>query len=258
MAKADRQKSKLGYYHVIMRSVCGQPLFGDKGDYSTFIFTLRRYLEARSLSLVAYCLMCSHVHLLLFDPEDERSDFLRRIAISYALYFNRRHFRCGHLYRDRYKCEAICDDRALLEVFRMILQHPEAAGITEADRYPWSSYGEHGAEDALTDTSVIDRLIGGPALFRDFLRFRGGDGVPCARDFDEMTPMGIDRAFADCALYDIIGTSDGTRLRFLSEEDRTRALQELRRIGLSASQLESLTGIRRSVIRSIQVPGMGK
>lgn len=69
---------------------------------------------------------------------------MRRLLTGYAIYFNLRHKRSGHLFQNRYK-SIVCEEEAyLLELVRYIHLNPLRAGLvkdTESlDRYPWSGH----------------------------------------------------------------------------------------------------------------------
>ena len=69
---------------------------------------------------------------------------MRRLMTGYAVTFNRRHKRNGHLFQNRYK-SVICEDEPyLLELVRYIHLNPLSAGLvnslTELDGYPWSGH----------------------------------------------------------------------------------------------------------------------
>lgn len=56
-----------------------------------------------SLRLHAYVLMSNHYHLLLETPEGNLSRAMQWFNVSYTVWFNRRHGRCGHLFQGRFK-----------------------------------------------------------------------------------------------------------------------------------------------------------
>ena len=67
-----------------------------------------------------------------------------RLLTGYAVSFNLRHKRAGHLFQNRYK-SIVCDDEAYrLELLRYIHLNPLRAGIVttldELSRYPWSGH----------------------------------------------------------------------------------------------------------------------
>ena len=88
MQRAARQKSESGYYHVILRGIGKQILFEDDEDNERFPSTAQRCRMELGFELVAYCLMENHVHLLLHDTKDRLDLIMKKIAGSYAHYFN--------------------------------------------------------------------------------------------------------------------------------------------------------------------------
>jgi hypothetical protein len=58
-------------------------------------------------------LMTNHVHLLLCPRRTRLATFMRRLLTGYAIYFNLRHKRSGHLFQNRYK-SIVCEEDAYL------------------------------------------------------------------------------------------------------------------------------------------------
>jgi len=63
---------------------------------------------------------------------------------GYAVTFNKRHKRSGHLFQNRYKSIVCEEDPYLLELIRYIHLNPLRAGLVEdlkqLDRYPWTGH----------------------------------------------------------------------------------------------------------------------
>ena len=70
---------------------------------------------------------------------------MRRVLTGYAVYFNHRHKRVGHLFQNRYRSILCQKDAYFLELVRYIHLNPLRAGIIktvgELERYPWSGHG---------------------------------------------------------------------------------------------------------------------
>ena len=86
-----------------------------------------------------------HFHLLIRSNQSDLSGFMRRLLTGYAVTFNRRHQRTGHLFQNRYK-SIVCDAQAyLLELVRYIHLNPLRAGLvadlTALADYPWCGHG---------------------------------------------------------------------------------------------------------------------
>jgi hypothetical protein len=89
--------------------------------------------------------MDNHVHILLFSGHQGIPIFMRSLLTGYAIWYNRRYRRSGHLFQNRYK-SILCDEDAyLLELIRYIHLNPYRAKMVQSlealDRYPWSGHG---------------------------------------------------------------------------------------------------------------------
>lgn len=129
MPRGPRELSEQGLYHVIMRGAGKQVLFEDGRDYEVFLQMLRRALERFSLSVMAWCLMSNHVHLLVDDAKGELSGFAHLVSTTYARHFNERWGHVGHVFSSRFTSVAIGSDEQLLATMRYIHQNPSRAGM---------------------------------------------------------------------------------------------------------------------------------
>ena len=68
----------------------------------------RMSIEAKC-SIYAWALMTNHVHLLFKSGKKGISTVMRKLLTWYAIYYNRRHKRTGHLFENRYK-SILCDE----------------------------------------------------------------------------------------------------------------------------------------------------
>ena len=241
MPRQARQHSE--YMHIIVRGIGKQILFENDADRTRYLDFLRKYQKDTGISILAYCLMENHVHLLVHDENDNLSAFMKKTGGSYAQYYNRKYDRAGHLFQDRYKSEPIRDEAYLLSAFRYILNNPQKAGICAAEEYPWSSVKEYGRPDGITDTTMLCEMIGSVDLFLHFLS-QPGD-VECM-DVDSRKK---DDTWALTVLQKTLSVSSGTILQQYDRKERDNALALLKKKGLSIRQIERLTGINRGVIQ---------
>lgn len=152
-----------GYYHVYNRGHNKQRIFLNHKDFMRYRSRLEGYLEKHNVTLLAYCLMPTHIHLLLRqDADQEIERFMHRLHTAYTMYFNIRYDRVGSAFQGRFKAKHIESDEYLLHVSRYIHLNPieiiRAQGpALRLEEYGWSSYQEYigGAYTSLCDTSVI-------------------------------------------------------------------------------------------------------
>ncbi len=144
MPRKGRIISSSKIYHVVSRGNEKKPIFLDREDHERFIGTLRRKQKEKSFTLYAYCLMKSHYHAVLNEEEAGISSIMSSINTAYAIYFNKKYDRVGHLFQGRFRSEAIEDEAYFLTAVKYVHNNPVAAKlVNEASQYPWSSYGSY-------------------------------------------------------------------------------------------------------------------
>lgn len=139
----EYQKSHTRVYHLILRSINQQEIFYDELDRRRFLQTLKNAKEKYQYELYAYVLMDNHIHLLLLDEENNLSKIVQSIATSYAMYFNKKYRRIGHLFFNRFKSKNVNTLSYFMNLIRYIHFNPEKAGICKYSKYAWSSYPEY-------------------------------------------------------------------------------------------------------------------
>ncbi len=244
MPRGARKKSESGYYHIVQRGIGKQILFEDDEDNRRFLAIMQRYRRELGFELMAYCLMENHTHILIHDSQDQLDLIMKKIAGSYAYYFNQKYERSGHLFQDRFRSEPVEDDAYLLSVIRYIHKNPEKAGIAKAEKYRWSSYAAYLSPCGEIDNSLALDMLGGPERFVEFMR--SGTDESC---LDMQERHTIRDEAARQMICDTCGIVSGTQLQQWTKKDRDAALRKLKSQGLTVRQLERLTGINRGVIQ---------
>jgi len=107
MPRTRRIKSETGIYHVVLIGNNKQTIFEDEEDNKMFLITLKQFRKKSGYSILGYCLMGNHVHLLMKTGEESIGQCFRRIGASYVYWYNLKYFRVGHLFQDRFKSEVV-------------------------------------------------------------------------------------------------------------------------------------------------------
>jgi putative transposase len=129
-------------YHITSHGIVSLPIFVDDRDRWRFIGMLDEVTRKFKWRCLAFCLMTTHYHLLV-RPGDDPSRAMHRLNGRYALEFNRRHGRRGHVFESRYRPRAVETDSHLLEVIRYIALNPVRAGLARTpEGWRWSSYAQ--------------------------------------------------------------------------------------------------------------------
>ena len=130
--------------HVMARGIERRKIFRNDKDRASFLERLAVILEETQTQCYAWALIPNHFHLLLRTGPTSMSTVMRRLMTGYAVTFNKRHKRSGHLFQNRYKSTICEEDPYLLELIRYIHLNPLRAGLVkdlkELDKYPWTGH----------------------------------------------------------------------------------------------------------------------
>jgi len=191
-------------YHIYTKSIAGFKIFSNNSDYLRMFNVIRYYkrektamkfsdfiriaqykkekwldtfIESHSgnklVEIVAYCIMPTHLHLILKQTEENGiSTFMRYILNSYARYFNVKYKRKGPLWEGRFKNLLVKADEQLLHLTRYIHLNPVTAYLVDKpEEWIASSYREYLSDvdnkDKICEYS--DLLEAGGVSYKDFV-----------------------------------------------------------------------------------------
>jgi len=130
-------------HHVMIRGVDGCDIFRDDHDREDLASRLDRWVP----SLGAYCLastfMSNHAHFILESGIGGLSQLMARVLTGYAMRFNLRHDRDGHLFQNRFLSELIHDDAYRKTSIAYVFRNQIEIGLTldEVIASRWCSLG---------------------------------------------------------------------------------------------------------------------
>ena len=251
MTNRPRQLSDTGLHHVVARGNGRQIIFEDDRDRQTFRAMLRRVMAEQGVSILAWCLMDNHVHLLLHDDSERLSGAMQHLLTGYARYFNVRTCHVGHVFQQRFYSEPIKSDEHLLATVRYIHLNPVKAGMALADEYAWSSYREYIGEADVCDTELVLSMLGGADGFKELCcggrEYEAGfEGSMRLSDSDVLR-------IAHAVARDL-GLENPAALKGADLPERNKGIAWMRSAGLSIKQIERMTGIGRGAIARVKKP----
>jgi REP element-mobilizing transposase RayT len=173
--------------HVIVRGIEKRDIFLDDDDRASFVRRFSLLLQETETECLAWALLSNHFHVLVRPKSEKLSTFMRRLLTGYAVTYNLRHCRTGHLFQNRYKSIVCEEDAYLLELVRYIHLNPLRAGLVtdvEAlDTYPWTGHAVllggqtlAGQNDAEILALFGKRAKSAREAYRDFIRDGAGQG----------------------------------------------------------------------------------
>jgi putative transposase len=146
-------------YHVFNRGNQKQNIFVDESDYLNFLKRITIVLgqmtehglrikpvPKEAFSILCYCLMPNHFHLLIRQNSNLGIDrLIAKASTSYAMYFNRKYKKVGNLFQDAFKAKLVDNDSYFTYLSAYIHNNPSDPKI-----YPYSSFLDYCGDRAGT------------------------------------------------------------------------------------------------------------
>ena len=130
-------------HHVVVRDNQKQVIFLSDGDRIRYLQLVERYMDRYRFTLLSYCLLDNHVHLLLQQENTPLSTIMQGLQQSYTQFYNRKYATSGHVFQQRFASYPCMEDAYLVSLIAYIHKNPKASGVVQsADDYRWSSHHE--------------------------------------------------------------------------------------------------------------------
>jgi REP element-mobilizing transposase RayT len=153
-------------HHIICRGIEQTYIFRDDADRDSFVERFGRVISETQTPCYAWALIPNHFHLLLKTGNVPITSVMRKLLTGYAVTFNRRHRRAGHLFQNRYKSILCQEDSYLLELVRYIHLNPLRAKLVssmkqlDSYKYGGHSYVLGKRDNEWQDTNYVLKLFG--------------------------------------------------------------------------------------------------
>ena len=144
MPRVSRESLNTSFFHIITQGVNKEYIFNKKEYIEKYLDLINKYKEKYDISILAYCIMNNHAHLLLYIKDiANMSKFMHKIDGVFGQFYNKCEKRVGIVFRNRYVSEAIYNEKYLVNCINYIHMNPVKAGIAKkCDDYEYSSYKE--------------------------------------------------------------------------------------------------------------------
>ena len=131
-------------HHVMARGIDGRTLFSKVSEYEDIISRLEQLVVELKFSVYAWVIMPNHLHLLIRTGPEPISFLMHRLLTGFAISYNKRHERTGHVFQGRFKSVLVQEDTYFLKLINYIHLNPLKAKIVnsleELDTYKWSGH----------------------------------------------------------------------------------------------------------------------
>ena len=149
-------------FHVLVQGIAKSYIFDLDKDKSVYLNYLNESVKKHDVSLLAYCVMGNHAHLLVSTEDKESiSKCFYQVNRSYAQYYNAQRRRVGYVFRNRFRIEAIIGEDYLVNCISYIHNNPVKSGMVKrATTYKFSSCKSYETRKGIVDFEKLDELVG--------------------------------------------------------------------------------------------------
>jgi len=122
-----------GLFHVASRSIAEEHIFRDDRDYHAGVQIIGELATAKFFRCHDFCLMPTHYHLVGTFEEGMLEVAIHRLNRRYAVGFNRRHGRRGHVFDSPYTSVEVVNEGHAFRLPEYLAENPPYRP------WPWSS-----------------------------------------------------------------------------------------------------------------------
>ncbi|MBC8246123.1 MAG: transposase [Deltaproteobacteria bacterium] len=222
-------------HHVIIRGIERKKIVSNDQDRQDFVGRLGKIALETETLVYAWALMTNHAHILLRSGPSGLPRYMRRLLTGYAISYNHRHRRNGHLFQNRYKSIVCEEDSYFKELVRYIHLNPLRAklvdNLTQLERYRYCGH------------SVLVGSVKNDWQDRDYvLNWFGPKERMAKRAYRGFVKMGIDQGHRP----DLVGGG------LIRSQGGWAAVEALRRLGVREKSDERILGSSEFVEQLIQ------
>jgi REP element-mobilizing transposase RayT len=212
-------------HHVIVRGIERRKIVDDDQDRRDFASRMGTIASETSTSIYAWALMTNHAHIFLRSGPSGLPEFMKRLLTGYAISYNRRHRRHGHLFQNRYKSIICEEDPYFKELVRYIHLNPLRTKLVESlgrlDQYRWCGH------------SVLLGRVKNEWQDRDYvLRWFGAKEGEAKKAYRQFVKKGVDQGRRS----DLVGGG------LIRSQGGWSAVKAMRRLGVREKSDERILG----------------
>ena len=163
MPRVDRREEAGAVHHVVAQGNGRAAIVLDDLDRQRLLIGLARVVRAKGWRVIAYCLMDTHLHLVVLTPAPSLSLGMRQVLGPYARWFNLRHGREGHLFRSPFYSVRLDESHLITASVYVDLNAVRGGICRHPAEYRWGSYrAVAGLERfGLADPGLLLAVLGG-------------------------------------------------------------------------------------------------
>lgn len=157
--------------HNMVQGINREYIFEKNEEKQKYLYLMKKYNVEHKVSIIAYCIMDNHAHLLLHSNDSKNlSSFMKEINTRYALYYNKKKERVGYVFRNRFESKIMGTELQTLRCIKYIHMNPVKAHIVETeDRYQFSSYNHYINQNQFINSKILNSIFNSEKDYLDKL-----------------------------------------------------------------------------------------
>jgi REP element-mobilizing transposase RayT len=173
VSRRGRREAPGAVHHVVAQGNNRQAIVLDDSDRVVLLQGVADGACRFSWCLHAYCLMTTHLHVVVETRDPNLGQGMGRLLGGYARWFNRRHGREGHLFMKPFFSRLLETDEQVLAATLYVLVNPVRARLCRhPSEWLWGSYADavERHPTLVPTTPLLGRLAPDPRDARARLR----------------------------------------------------------------------------------------
>lgn len=161
MPRIARHLLEEKFMHNMVQGINREFIFEKDTQKEKYLNLMRKYSKKYEISILAYCIMDNHTHLLTYSNDIKQiSLFMKDVNMEYALYYNKSTNRVGYVFRNRFNSKSIYDERQLYNCIKYIHMNPVKAKITDSEeKYKFSSYNDYLNKNNFINSKILNLIF---------------------------------------------------------------------------------------------------
>jgi REP element-mobilizing transposase RayT len=239
-----------GCFHVILNSNFQNIIFSDDIERIQFLIILHKYLKKYNCKIYAFCLMHTHIHLLI--ETSQLSRLMQCVLHDYSFWYNRRIRQKGNIFRRPFISYPKYSAHSQLDTALYILRNPYVQGLSSHPRnYYWSSYNFYFGTTRLEKCIKVD-----PSLIRNAFG-NSSDFYRTAAIIPQQPPKIYNKSRGKFLSDELVMNYtkellDGKSPHNLTQDQVERLIIHLKKIpGVSIRQISSVLYVSQNYVRRV-------
>ena len=162
MPRISRKSLETTFFHIVVQGIEKKYIFEKEVYKKKYLELMKEESQDYHIKILAFCIMDNHAHILInTDLPQNMSKFMHKINFKFGQFYNHlEDDRVGYVFRDRFSCEAIMDEKYLMNCIIYIHNNPVKANIVKCpSKYKYSSFNDYRNNNEIINYKQIRKLV---------------------------------------------------------------------------------------------------